>query len=52
MSMNKYQKAINTIHNYYSVVDKIDDKTFAIEAHAYAQLEQYEKVMKNHKAKF
>ncbi len=41
-----YQKAIESIHKYYKVVDEIKDSTFYFEASIYAQMEKYKLAIK------
>jgi tetratricopeptide (TPR) repeat protein len=45
MAGEKYQQGINVLNAYYKVVDEIKDSTFALEANAYSQLNNYVKAI-------
>lgn len=41
----EFQKGLNSLHDYYKVTDAINDRTFVLEANAYAQLKKYRKAI-------
>ncbi|MFK8013151.1 MAG: hypothetical protein AB8B80_14010 [Marinicellaceae bacterium] len=45
MAGEQLQKALDMLNEYYSVVDEIEDKTFAFEANIHYQMENYEKAI-------
>lgn len=45
MGGEKYQQALNVLHDYYKGVDEIEDKIFAYEANIYAQMKKYKQAI-------
>lgn len=41
----KYQKGLEALYEYYKVTDKIEDRTFVLEANTYGRLENYKKAI-------